>query len=563
MKLQHLAIIFVIIIFPISLVIGEYIGSQIDTINIQTQYNTRLQNATYDAITAFQLNTTNNKYSTISDSKIRDIEASINSFYNSLGTSMGASGYDVDTLKSYIPAMIYTMYDGYYIYGKYYNYTIEDYQYGLKPYIYYSCRYATDDNNYNFVVNYTLDNSITIYGKVKGEYVTKSGYLINPSLISYSQNDFITDIYGNKYYIRVMYDGLTIEREILSEQLITVDENKNATKGQYEYTYYNNQKIYKDGDRYFLYKNNKKDYLTDDGKVLQNGEVTQLMYAKLMTSNGHLYSNSAVEYYIEAYEFSKWVQDNIGRISQQNAVDSAGNRITDFATNTGSSPIFSFSKQNNPLVEGSVFDENRISVIRKTIETNLSVAIANYNQGSGGTYKFEMPIFTEEDWDKILNNVSISVFMQGLPIKSKYYNSYCIITNDKNKEVVNVDSIYILTQHDGITEAHLPTCTEMIDNKYNIIGAYKVIDFLSQTVTISTDNEVYYFPHADTKCYNCIVNVSQSYGIDDLINGKLKKYNKQKNEYEELNIDITNLRTTYLRALARERYDLYRTNGYF
>jgi len=37
MKLQHLAIIFVIIILPISLVLGEYIASQIDTIYLQTR----------------------------------------------------------------------------------------------------------------------------------------------------------------------------------------------------------------------------------------------------------------------------------------------------------------------------------------------------------------------------------------------------------------------------------------------------------------------------------------------------------------------------------------------
>ena len=58
------------------------------------------------------------------------------------------------------------MYDGYYIYGKYYNEEIEDYQYGLKPYIYYSCRYRNESGTYDFVVNYTLDNSITVFGKI-------------------------------------------------------------------------------------------------------------------------------------------------------------------------------------------------------------------------------------------------------------------------------------------------------------------------------------------------------------------------------------------------------------
>ena len=93
MKLQHLAIIFVIIMLPISMVISEYIQTQIDTIHLQTLYTSKLQTATHDAIKAFQLNTLNNKYSTVSDSKIRDIEASISTFYNSLGVELGASGY--------------------------------------------------------------------------------------------------------------------------------------------------------------------------------------------------------------------------------------------------------------------------------------------------------------------------------------------------------------------------------------------------------------------------------------------------------------------------------------
>ena len=73
MKLQHLAIIFVIIILPITMVVTQYIQTQIDTIGLQTTYTSKLQNATYDAIKAFQINTINNKYSSVSDSKIRDI----------------------------------------------------------------------------------------------------------------------------------------------------------------------------------------------------------------------------------------------------------------------------------------------------------------------------------------------------------------------------------------------------------------------------------------------------------------------------------------------------------
>lgn len=213
MKLQHLAIIFVIIILPISMVISSYIETQIDTILLQRQYNLRLQTATYDAIKAFQLNTLNNKYSTISDSKIRDIEASISTFYNSLGTELGASGYEKEELMQFIPAIVYTMYDGYYIYGKYYNYNEEEYQHGLRPYIYYSCRYVKGNND--FVVDYTLDNNITIYGKVNGQYITKSGSLINPDLVEIKSDELI--IYDKE---------INIQPEILKEQLIILNSNR-------------------------------------------------------------------------------------------------------------------------------------------------------------------------------------------------------------------------------------------------------------------------------------------------------------------------------------------------
>ena len=128
MKLQHLAIIFVIIILPIALVVGEYIQMQIDTITLQKAYSSKLQTATYDSMKAFTLNTINNKYSTVSNSKIRDIEASISTFYTSLGNEINALANTPDNeLRQYTPAILYNMYDGYYIYSKYYNETDKEY----------------------------------------------------------------------------------------------------------------------------------------------------------------------------------------------------------------------------------------------------------------------------------------------------------------------------------------------------------------------------------------------------------------------------------------------------
>ena len=60
------------------------LGNQIKTLNLQTSYDAKLNNATYDAVKAFQLNTINSDTSEIVNSKIRDIEASANTFFNSI-----------------------------------------------------------------------------------------------------------------------------------------------------------------------------------------------------------------------------------------------------------------------------------------------------------------------------------------------------------------------------------------------------------------------------------------------------------------------------------------------
>ena len=115
MKLQHLTVIFVIIILPITFIMSVYMQAQVDTIVLQSNYSAKLLDATYDAIKAFQLNTVNNRYSSVSDSKIRDIEAAINTFYSSLTTAISISE---DNLKQFTPAILLTMYDGYYIYSR-------------------------------------------------------------------------------------------------------------------------------------------------------------------------------------------------------------------------------------------------------------------------------------------------------------------------------------------------------------------------------------------------------------------------------------------------------------
>ena len=494
MKLQHLAVIFVIIIIPISLVMASYIQNQIDAIALQTAYDKNLINATYGAVKAFQINTTNNKYASISDSKIRDIEAAVNTFYNSLNNSMLEYAQAAKDLQAYIPAMLFTLYDGYYIYTSYDNvYTKvgegEDekvqidldgkkYQNGLKPYVYYSAKYKLTNGNI-IVVNYTLDNEITVYGDFGGTegYVTKSGYLINPEDVN-----IIANTENRK---ELTYNGVTIKPEELKEHLITIEEDGTTLEGDYHYIFYQNKKIYEDGDgtgNYFWYDNYMKTPVNDP-------EIrAYLDSTKKYSSNGNIImSTSAFDYYNEAKNFSKWVIKNLGNITQANTIKNEdgittiGNDTEYLSENTGNIPIFETTKNNNnPMISDSAFNNHRLAVIRKTIETSLNTVISNYH--STTLYDYAMPVMSDDDWYRILNNVSMVTFMQGMSIGYRYYNNYAIVTNNVNKEVIKAENIYIVTD-DGNNnrEYHQPGCKDLLkgieSGKFRIVGAYPIASF--------------------------------------------------------------------------------------
>lgn len=607
MKLQYLAVIFVIIMLPISLVVSFYIQAQIDIVNMQTLYKTKLNDATYDAVKAFQLNTTNSYYSGVSDAKIRDIEASINTFYNSFTSS---TSYTRDEIRSCVPAMVYTLYDGYYIYGKRYNvYDVEwdtsgsekemkkveidtsatsseKYDYGLKPFSYYSCRYKVDNNN-DVTINYTLDNFISVYGKVNGDYVTKSGYLIDTR-----------ELIGNTY------KGAEIKTKEKLEEYLKINKKPeikeaggtsveiNLEDKMYQYVVYNSQKIYRgeadDVTYYFWY--------TDGEAKLVIDENTKENVRKQMDEKG-----SATKYYEEAKEFTNWFytgdknttigSDGIGsKILQKHAIllDQSSDQISDLDFKVGEEENI-FDRSEDPEDPGSRFNQHRMAIIKRTIESNLAIAINSYNSNAD-SYAFGLPKLNSEEWEKVTNNVCVITFMQGLQLKGRYFNSYAVVPNDKNNEFVDTDAIYLLTEDPANNEYkyHMPNCkllVEEIQNKITtgyintsferqtLTGRTETIDKPDGTTEEKTDPTEYYYKHVRgydaegkplyyTACYHCIVNPSGEYELDEILSGKiLNKDSKFGPNVGTYISGISELRKKYLTALAREKYDLYKTNN--
>lgn len=290
MKLQNMTVIFIIIMIPIILVVSYYIGLQINTITMQKNYTVKLQTAAKDSIQALEINTVewNSASSNLADSKRRDVLAAINTFTTSLANGMGIGGAGKGRIQTYIPAIVYTMYDGYYIYSassvkdqdtdkdgltKFEtDGTIksngESYQYILKPYSPYSARYVNGNGNVDVTVNYTLDNYIRVYGTVDGEYQTKEGYLV---VCDSNSNEGVNNV-NDGSISGIEYRGAVIKPETLKENVYIVGEG--VKEYSYIYDQYDN-KLYwdkeadpnedgvKEGNYFSVDKYNNKVYLQE------------------------------------------------------------------------------------------------------------------------------------------------------------------------------------------------------------------------------------------------------------------------------------------------------------
>ena len=546
MKYQYLAVIFVIIMLPISLVFSAYISAQLDTLDLQISYDTKLDNTTYDAIKAFQLNTVNSSTSDLTNSKIRDIEAAANSFFTSLATNFNMAGYNSDILQEYVPALVFTLYDGFYIYSPFENtldeetrsrlpanvtYTGGEEVTGLKPYIYYSCRYIK--GNIDVTITYSLDNYITVQGTDKyGNGINDAGYLID-------------DVTYNSVTGQVTYRGITIEPETQLREYV----------GPTSYAY-----IKINGVKYYL------DESTSTWFTITNGKMSYVATPFRSEDNDMGY-----RYYKEAFDFKQRLDDyGILDLTSGDAKSPEGTDLTpvrdingdviyDFTGTHGQDKIFDFSDNGGTShieERDSNFNDHRLAVIRYVVETNLSVALANYNNYGTGTYEFRMPKLGEEDWSRILNNVSLISFLQGLSIGGKIYNGYSVINNNKNEEVVTEDSIYIvedITVPDTSNSTYHRVTHEGLEDMVNETTSKGVfnIDFERKSLgSTSSETTLYYFPKRDLGCYTCFVAQTNVVGGYDNVYDYLDSISGTANGRI--------LAKIYYTALGRERYSMYK-----
>lgn len=544
MKIQNLAMIFVIIILPISIILSAYTGNQINTLNLQTTYDSKLSKATYDAMQAFQLNTKNSDTSELANSRIRDIQASANIFFKSIASSFSMNGYDKEAIQKYIPALVYTMYDGYYIYSPYMNKldenAIEELEKngnvnddntektGLKPYIYYSCHYVRQ-GEFDVVIHYTLDNYVTIQGIVGGKTVNESGYVINNL--------------SGETDTSIQYNGITIQGENLLTQNLILKEDTTSTDANLVKTY----RYYQENDtKYYIDDVNRNVFTILNGKKIIQPQATYELH-----KNPNLLDNSALQYYKDALKLKNEIMNPSGKLhklatlSPADAVNEKGQKIQEFGNDT--TKIFDYNRTDGIQAEeaNSNFNQHRLAVIKYSIEANLKVAIANFNGFSDLSNNFQMPSLKETEWEQVINNVSIISFLQGLNIGGKVYNGYSIVGNNKTKEVVSIESVYIQTDdtYHRITDENL-----LSSNLGNAVARLNM-DFEVRSVLLDRDGSTRYFmPVNSLACYDCLVYSNHSNQTDDIYEYVRKTVIGQNNQLAKL----------YYTGIGRERQKIYR-----
>lgn len=558
MKIQGLAILSIIIILPMALLLNSYSSNQIKTLDFQISYDSKLKTATYDGIKTFQLNMSNSMTSDIVDSKMRDIKASIKTFYSSLASNFNMAGYGESVLNNYVPAVVYTLYDGYYIYSAYTN-TLDDSEvfydeatykdgemiYGLKPYIYYSCRYKRGADD--FVITYSLDSYMTIQGTVNGKKVNDSGYLLTGVTKS-----------GSDYY----YRGIKIEPEVSNPGLVqNVYVPKDGSGTGNKRVTFNNTILAGSIKQYQYKKVNGVKYYIDDSNNVFSMLNDNRVESPAGTANADSIRNNrnGIRYYEEAYNFTNRVKNdyNLLNLKSNEAVDMNGQPITTFTQGIKIFGELDSASSTFLEDENSYFNLHRKEVIRNAIETNLMTAIANYNNVSTSGVNFAMPKLKDYEWESLTDNVSMITFLQGLSIGGKIYSGYAIVENDITEDFVSEDSIYISNngQYYRITDPVLVNG----GLSSNAIGIYNV-DFERRTALATAEDaagndlkkNIYYYPKEDSASYSSIINLNSG-GSFSSVSEFLKDAAGSGS-----GTDKYKLAQLYYTALGRERYGMYR-----
>lgn len=623
MKLQGLSVFFCLIAVPIVLVMTYYIQAQVNTIALQMSYDTKLLDATHDSLVALEINTANEDLSNVSDSLRSIIKASTNIFTNTLATNLGMSNATKSALQPYIPAMLFSLYDGYYIYSPTRVPIICTDEHGVAIYVG-DKGVETAGGSINGLTKYKytpgsdVETSTTVeedYGmllyKVKGEetYVTA----IDDSVV-----DFKTDYVLKSYvpYAARYKEGTDLDIQIN----YTLDNYVNiygTINGVY-YTksgYYTNIDIVScitsDGTNIINYGDEQiENYCSDLSKQITIVVKVDGADYKITTTDTYVYEDDgsikydenrnpvvegssqgreAIKYYLKSHAFSDWVRKSLGnRLEECHIQEKISEEIedlykesifgdddskvaeTDLIVKFEGKHGYIFDINQNPESDDSTFVNHKHEVMKNSMQYNLNLAMSTYNEMNMSAYSFHMPVVDEETWGRVTSRVSVLSFMQGFKCGLKTYNNYACVSSTNNEFTVLPEEIYYVGTPDGTM-----TGASGLDDgntQYHRINCPKFNEMLDTWAVgdDSIERNISSFVSKEIKYDKIYSRLDDRYLFDHknlacytcIISGNYKTDVGGVEEYRLFNFnDLSDkAKETYVIALGKEREELYKTN---
>ena len=445
MKIQHWAIIFLIIIIPFSIVCRNVINKKMLNLRDETRYNNIIDNATYDAVSQIKEVADLTNFGKNIPITERVADAAVDRFFNTLCVNFNlptgrenAEAY----FDRYIPAIIIVGYDGLYVYSC--ESSSGGYGFKWKPKIPYSEVIDLELGNGKCIINYTLDNYVKLFftDKSFGHSFESSNAFYVPAV----SND------GTKRGTHLIqgYVGEDIDRDENGINDFIEEDVKNSSNSgvypNYDPAGVDNLALRSynietdaDGNSVLRERKTKQEYINDDYSTFFNERELSYYLFEWVCANNNKVLEDKLRFLID--------DNKCGNDAQINAEPGLRRYYFEAANNEtnydGESKIrgLSFSAvnvdyefdRNMNVINADKVSEFHIRRRNAIINTIVSVMREEFNEHNyyakslGITYDFNIPNISKDQWNNTIDDVSVLAFLQGMPMGvDSYYNNYSL-----------------------------------------------------------------------------------------------------------------------------------------
>jgi len=409
MKIQHWALIFIIIILPFSIICRNTISKKNVLIRDETRINNIIDNATYDAVLPIMEISEEFGYGKNIPITKGVAEEAINRFFNTLSVNfnlpIGLENAE-EYFDQYIPAIVIVGYDGLYVYSC--EEINNEYKFSLKPKIPYAYTYQYQGDK-EITIHFTLDNYVSIY-------FPDEVFLIDAPDANGNLDTDGTHVLSG--YIGEPLDvdsnGIDDLNDWLDEDTWTLIECTSGDANQYT----------ANDDPYGI------GAYTDTSKKIAYIKNTLPMFTENLSY--------ILQQWNDAYTIDpNWPARHLGFLYAEDA-----------------NQDYEYDEYRNVIASASDFHLFRRETIINLITSVLTEEFNEHNYYTkmlGITYEFNLPDIAREDWNNTIDDISVLAFFQGMPIGyDSYYNNYAL----GGTRIVQATYIYAETVWDENGDEH-------------------------------------------------------------------------------------------------------------